>query len=387
MTQSLSPIVGCRVCGRPLFEEPLFRFEGMPSVAQHFPDDADLAGDHGTDFDVEQCTGCGLVQLTCEPVPYFRDVIRAAAVSPEMAEYRGHQFSRFVEKFGLTGQRIVEVGCGEGEYLQWLSRTGAVASGLEHGARAVEACRRKGLHVLRGFADSTLGEIPGAPYSGFLMLSCLEHLPDVNGTLGCVHRSLAREAVGLVEVPNFDMLLRERSVVEFMTDHLLYFTGQTLETTLQANGFEVLDCRATWHDYILSATVRKRSPHDVRGFHRVTAAVKRDVDDFLGRLPGRSVAIWGAGHQALAAIVLHELADRVAYVVDSAEFKQGRFTPGTHLPVRSPEQLKADPAIRGVIVIGGGYSDEIALTLKREFPQSLSLAILRPAALELVSGP
>ena len=88
------------------------------------------------------------------------------------------------------------------------------------------------------------------------MLSCLEHLPDVNGVLTGIRANLSPSAVGLVEVPNFDMILAEKTASEFMTDHLFYFTRETLETTLRLNGFEVEDCRPTWHDYILTATVR-----------------------------------------------------------------------------------------------------------------------------------
>jgi hypothetical protein len=95
------------------------------------------------------------------------------------------------------------------------------------------------------------------------------------------------------------------------------------------------------------------------------------------------VAVWGAGHQALATMALHELGGRVAYVVDSAPFKQGRFTPATHLPIKSPAELKGDSQVRGVIVMGASYSDEIAAILERDFSPTLAIAILRPASLEL----
>jgi hypothetical protein len=176
-------IDACRVCGRSFFPEPLFRFVGMPAVAQNFPRREDLAADSGSDFDVVQCSACGLVQLSCGPVAYYRDVIRAAAVSPEMAEHRRQQFDGFVRMHGLHRRPVIEIGCGSGEYLRWLKEAGTEAHGLEHNEAAVDACRRQGLHVQRGFVEGKGTRIPGGPFDGFVMLSCLEHVPDVNGML------------------------------------------------------------------------------------------------------------------------------------------------------------------------------------------------------------
>ena len=269
MNSSLAKGV-CRVCGRPLFEVPLFRFTGMPSVAQNFPDQDSLSEDRGADFEVAQCSGCGLVQLPREPVAYYRDVIRAAGVSPEMTSHRHEQFASFTRTFELAGKPVIEIGCGGGEYLQMLRDAGLSAVGLEHSKAGVAACRAKGLRVYQGFVDSARYQIPGAPYAGFVMLSCLEHLPDVNGALQGLGHNLLPGAIGMVEVPNFDNCLAERAVAEFMTDHLSYFTRDSLATTLQLNGFEVLECRPTGHDYLLTAIVRRRTPHSVAAFHQVT---------------------------------------------------------------------------------------------------------------------
>ena len=158
--------------------------------------------------------------------------------------------------------------------------------------------------------------------------------------------NLTDGASGLVEVPNFDMILRAGLFAEFIPDHLFYFTRQTLTALLERNGFDVLDCRPAWHDYVLSATVRKRRPLDLSPLLACQDALKAAFDAFLARFaPGR-VAIWGAGHQALALISLMDLAPRIAYVVDSAPFKQGRYTPATHLPIVAPERLAAGMRIQ-----------------------------------------
>jgi len=371
----------CKVCHRPLHKDPLFEFRDMPAIAQNFPGAGELALDRGVSFDVRQCSGCGLVQLTCEPVPYHRDVIRAAAFSREMSQFRREQFATFLEEFQLEGARLVEIGCGRGEYLALLQEAGAEVTGLEHSAASVAVCRQGGLNVVEGYVETEDYRIPGAPFDGFCIFNFLEHIPEINPFLAGISHNLVPGGIGLVEVPNFEMMLRERLLSEFMTDHLYYFTKDTLAFTLQTNGFEVLRCREVWHDYIVSAVVRKRAPLSLASFREPLQRVQADLDAFLAKFPDKSVVVWGAGHQALAAISLHQLKDRIGFVVDSAPFKQGRFTPASHLPIKSPEHLQSDDRVRAVIVMGAGYSDEIAAVIERDY--QLPMAILRSHGLEV----
>ena len=340
----------CRVCAKELFEEPLLRYTNMPRVAQFLPDSSSVHADSGKDLAIRQCSGCGLVQLSDEPVHYFKDVVRAAGLSAEMRAFRQAQFSRFITTFGLTGKKAIEIGCGRGEYLSVLQEAGAEAYGIEHSAESVAACRAGGLNVSEGFVESADAVVPGGPFDAFVILNFLEHLPDPNATLRGIRANLREGGVGLVEVPNFDMMLRERQFAEFMSDHLFYFTEETLTTALRLNGFEVLECTEEWHRYILSAVVRKRAPLDLSPFHAQQARLRDEVHAYVGRFSPRSVAIWGAGHQALALMSLLDLGRSIKYVVDSAPFKQGRYTPATHLPIVAPSTLNSDP-VEAVIIM------------------------------------
>ena len=72
----------------------------------------------------------------------------------------------------------------------------------------------------------------------------------------------------------------------------------------------------------------------------------------------------------------------IRYVVDSAPFKQGKFTPATHLPVVPPATLNTDP-VEAVIVMAASYSDEVAGIIARDFGGRLKVAILRENGLEI----
>jgi len=371
----------CRVCGQALFEHPLIEFRNMPKAAQMFPGREALPYEKGTDLTVCQCRGCGLVQLSSEPVPYFREVIRAAGVSAVLQADKSAQFLAFVERFQLQGKKIIEVGCGCGEFLSLLSALPVQACGLEYSAEAVQKCRNAGLLVERGYPDRESSPLSGSPFDAFMLLMFLEHMPDPNAALRNLRANLKEGAYGLVEVPNFDMVIRQRLFSEFTADHLLYFTEATLRSSLEWNGFEVLEVSQKRDSYVLSALVKTRTPHDLQAFKDHQQQILTQIDAYVGGFPDKKVAIWGAGHQALAILALMGTLDRIAYVVDSAPFKQGLFTPATHLPIFPPETLVSSP-VDAVIVMAASYSDEVAGILRSRFNPDLAIAILRDFGLE-----
>jgi SAM-dependent methyltransferase len=373
----------CRVCGREFPKKPLLRYENMPMAAQSLPDAQSLGSDRGVDLEVHQCAGCGLVQLAGEPVPYYRDVIRAAGISPEMQDFRCRQFGEFVRRFGLAGKKVVEIGCGRGEYLSIMQQCGVRAYGLEHAEASVKHCKAAGLRAIQGFVESGDYWLDEGPFDAFFCLTFLEHLPRPNASLAGIGNILAPGGVGLVDVPNFDMILRKKLFSEFIADHLFYFTKDTLETTLQINGFEVLDCSEQWHDYLISAIIKKRGALDLSHASEHMTQLRAGIESYIRRFAAGRVAVWGAGHQALAVIALLGLADKIRYVVDSAPFKQGKFTPATHLPIVPPETLDSDP-VDAVIVMAASYCDEVAGILKQHFQEKLHIALLRDFGLEIV---
>lgn len=371
----------CRVCAGEIHGEPAIVYRQMPSSAQHLPDAGTLANDRGIDLDVYQCTRCGLLQIVSAPVPYYKEVIRAIAFSPDMREFRQVQFAQLVERYALKGRRILEIGCGKGEYLELLGSTGVQPTGLEYSTTAVRHCRRQGQEVHKGFIGRATQDIPGAPYDGFISLNFMEHWPQPLATLRGIGHNLTAGAIGLIEVPNLDMILKEKLYSEFILDHLSYFTTETFTFALRLAGFEVLESRSIWHDYILSAVVRKRLPTDLSSLKIQQEKISSDLRAFVERFPTRSVAVWGAGHQALAALALGGLGEKIRYVIDSAPFKQGKFTPATHIPIVPPARLKEDP-VQAIIVMAAGYSDEVAKLIRTKHQLTLPIVILRAEGLE-----
>jgi 2-polyprenyl-3-methyl-5-hydroxy-6-metoxy-1,4-benzoquinol methylase len=355
----------------------------MPATAQQLPD-VSSPEQKGVNLEVCQCSGCGLVQISNNPVPYYKEVIRASAFSQEMKEFRINQFNEFVQKYFLKNKRVIEIGCGKGEYLSLMQSAGVNASGIEYSQESVDVCLNEGLRVTKSFIENEYVNLKDKDesFDAFFIMNFFEHLPDPNVVLRGIYNNLSEDGIGLIEVPNFDMILEKKLFSEFMTDHLFYFTKETLCSTLERNGFEIIECKEVWYDYIISAVVRKRKKLDISHFYEYQLKIQKEINNYIYSLKGSKVAIWGAGHQALAVISLTNIADKIAYVIDDAPFKQGKKTPATHIPIVSSDKLITEP-VKAILVMAASYSDEVAKKIQQKFP-TIKVAILRDHGLEII---
>lgn len=367
--------IKCRCCKTDFSKKAVLELKNMPKSAQFFPTREEACSESGVDVSIAQCPYCGLIQLEGEPVPYFREVIRAVDVSPEMKAFRMRQYRDFITENHLEQGKIIEIGAGRGEYMEIMEAAGRELGagcriyGLEYGEQSVNTGKGKGLRFYRGYPETADSGIPEAPYDGFFSMNFLEHIPDPNSFLQAIYHNLADGAAGLIEVPNVDMILEKKLFSEFISDHLMYFTEDTFRRILEKNGFAVISCNAIWHNYILSAKVRKRTLLDMTGFELEKELLTKAFAAFLDEKEreGKRVAAWGAGHQALANLALTGVEERICCVIDSAPFKQGHLTPATHIPVEGPERLRKHD-IDVVVIMAASYSEEIADVLHREFP-------------------
>ncbi len=370
----------CRCCENKIQSVPILHYVDMPKAAQNFPDESSVKEEKGTDLKLYECSYCGLIQILDEPVDYYKDVIRASAVSDEMREFRLKYFKDFVDKYELKGKKVLEIGAGCGEFLKLMNTTGVEGYGIENLGESVEKCEKQGLRVFKDYIEDENQQVKKSPYDAFFIMNFLEHIPSPNTFLKGISKNLSEDAVGLVEVPNLDMILANNMFSEFISDHLMYFTKKTLSVLLEKNGFEVLECNSVWHDYCLAAIVRKRKKTDMSSFYNALDKVSDEINEFINKY--KRVAIWGAGHQALAVIALSKIKNKVEFVVDSADFKQGKYTPGTHLKIVSPKILEEDK-IDAIIVMAASYSDEVSSIIRDKFPE-IKIAILREYGLEYI---
>ena len=407
----------CIACGRILPETSLFELTSAPASAQDIPDAKEVQNDEGVTLHLRQCSGCGLVQFDCEPVAYYRDVIRAGGGSSTMRELRTSQYRHLIETYHLEGKTFFEAGCGRGEFLKFLQEFPVEIYGMEHKADLVETAQAEGLHVWREFPEredqrfghspeaSMLQEsgwsVPEKPFDVFLSFNFLEHQPRPDIMLKAIWNNLAEDGMGLVTVPSLEYILEKGSYYELIRDHIAYYTFDTLRALLNHCGFEVLEEEMINRD-TLSMVVRKTAMPETdadasaegvgamtadasiiapltEGYEIVTAEV-RALTDRLAR-EGKRLAMWGASHQGFTLASTSELGKHLAYIIDSAPFKQGRFAPASHVPIMAPDHYFEEP-VDAVLIVAPGYTDEIAGIIKTRFGKKVETMTLRTNRIE-----
>ncbi len=383
----------CIACGEKLEGKGLLSFDGMPASAQNIPDAEEVKEDHGVSLNLHQCKNCGLVQFDCEPVDYYRDVIRSGGFTTTMVELRRRQFDHLIRTYDLECRKFIEVGCGQGEFLGVLAEFPVQAYGVEHREDLVELARKKGLDVVRGFTedpDTVLGE--NGPYDVFLSFNFLEHQPEPGVMLDCIWNNLTEDGLGLVTVPSLEYILQYDGYYELIRDHIAYYSFETLGNLLRLHGFEVLEEEMVNRD-TCAVIVRKvqREEKKVRPVERVDVSTMeasygmiRDeilkLSDTLQR-EGKTLAVWGASHQGFTLAATTCLKETARYIIDSAPFKQGRFAPTSHLPIVAPDYFHTEP-VDAILIVAPGYTQEISDSIRSNFGGNVSIMTLRSDHLE-----
>jgi len=366
----------CISCGALLCPKPLLAISGMPRAAQNIPDRAQIKNDRGITAKLYACTGCGLVQLGNEPVPYYRDVIRAGGFSSTMGNLRRKQYKEWISRMNLEGKKILEAGCGQGEFLKILTEFPVRAYGLEHKKELVKKAKEAGLCVECGYPETETAVFKNGPFDGFLSFNFLEHQPDPCRYLRAIAHNLKENGTGLITVPSFEYILKENSFYEIIPDHLSYFTMETLEYLLNRCGFRVLKKEIINRD-TLSVIVRKNPKPDVSGLVKQKSSIEAEVNKLIrdARKEKKEVALWGASHQGFTLCGAAGLHGKIKYIIDSAPFKQNKFAPASHIPIVSPEKAMENPP-EVILIVAPGYTGEIAGIIRKKFPASTKICTL-----------
>lgn len=361
-----TPPFSCRLCRRSLDTAPTVEIGPFPKAAQYYPEPAEFADERGAILELVECPDCGLTQLKNEPVDYYRQVITAASLSPAVRAQRLELFAALRREFPADAAlQALEIGCAGGDNLPLLQECGFAPLGIEF-APDKPLGESSPEHVLNQYLldlDTSHHE----RYDLLVSFNYLEHQPNVRTFLQQCHTLLNADGRLLLTVPNLDLLLDSHSGHEFVTDHLVYFTANSLETALRISGFHLLDLKIINNRYDIQILARKRPPSPIQ-------RCKTAVDDLVLKLneklrtfsaAGKKVAVWGAGHRTLALLSLSEH-HLINCIIDSARFKHFKYAPISHLRILPPEVLLDNEIGIDVILImvPGIYPKEVIKKIK-----------------------
>jgi hypothetical protein len=370
----------CPLCGGAAAEPFLVR--ARVPVAQNQPAGSAEAARAVTRGRLEMvaCPGCGFVfnrAFDASLLRYGPGYDNTQALSPRFAAHLDALARHLVERRGVRGARIVEIGCGRGDFLRRLvTWPGAdnTGLGLDPAYDGPDAALEGRLRFARRYfgedADDARADV-------IVCRHVIEHLPDPLGFLGALRAMLAANprARVFIETPCVAWTLRRRVLWDFFYEHCSLFTAASLARAFAQAGFAL---RAVRHVFAgqylwLEATptgeaARVENAGEVVALAAVCGAAERAAREGwparLAALRARGpVAAWGAGAKG---VTFAALADPDAtsglVLADINPAKQGHFVPGTGHPILPPETLAAR-GVRRVLLMNPAYRAEVAARL------------------------
>ena len=342
---------------------------------------AHIKKDKKINLEILICEKCTLVQLSNKNYlkeGYYDDYIMSRTHSHFSKNYQTSLAKDFVETFNLKNKSIVDVGCGDGYFALALMRQKAKVLGIEPSDVACDSARQKGVKVIRGYVDDKF-RLKGK-MDAFVTCQVFEHISDPGKLLKNIKKFLKEDAYGLIEVPSVVKAIHDNRYYDFFPDHVAYFSPTSLSYLAQASGFDVISVKHTANDEYITAYLRLAKNSGLpKDFQKTFTSYKTEFRNFFDKLKNKKVAVWGAGAKGVSSISFSGIdVSNISFCVDSDPNKLGRFLPGSHIKIVSPESLHKNK--QDVIVVTAMmYKDEIVSTLRKKFGYKKSqIAVIAP---------
>lgn len=326
------------------------------------------------------CLICGFIANTAfDPSvhEYSRDYEETQGCSDTFQSFSSDLAGLLVNRYDLRDRKIVEIGCGKGEFLALLCELGG-SSGIGFDPAYVPGRESRGrardITFVNDFYSEKYAELEADFYC------CKMTLEHISRPLEFV--SMLRGAIGkrtdpvlFFQVPDAERILAGGAFWDIYYEHCSYFTEASLARLFLRAGFEVLDLRKGFGGQYLLIEAR---PSDERVaveeggdfaslVYRFAERARAKIAEWRRRIDelaaSGGIVIWGAGSKGVAFLTTLGIeVDQIEFAVDINPHKQGSFLPGTGQQIVAPEFL-GDYRPRTVIVMNPIYQREIEATL------------------------
>jgi SAM-dependent methyltransferase len=382
----------CRACESDRIKAFL-NLPDMPLIDDYLP-----SGSLGSEFlwpiRIFVCTDCGLTQTAhdIDERKYYDDYQYSPALSPFTQHFMQRLAEELWRKYHFkSGDTVVEVGSSDGSQLSYFKKLGANVLGFELSTPLAQEATRRGIPVVqREFGDNADNDIPAQqlPIQLVVTTYTFDHIPDPVGFLGSARKVLdPQRGLLVIEVHDLDMIIERREFCLFAHEHPGYYSAATMQMVLLRAGFELIDVNfipeterrgnsllivASLKGSKWAGNAQPKLPLEPTSLVRDYEAFGKSVHACLERLrqvigskreAGVRIAGYGTGGRGVMTLAAVARAGDFAYVCDKNPGFHGRYTPGSHIPIYSPEHLLVDP-VDEVIVFSFGYFQEISEELK-----------------------
>ena len=323
------------------------------------------------------CESCWLVQaesysraseLFNDEYAYF------SSFSDAWLEHSKNYVGAMVDRFELnSSSHVVEVASNDGYLLQYVKQRGIPCLGVEPTASTANAARLKGIETVeRFFGVELASELVASGKSADLTAAnnVLAHVPDINDFVKGFSILLKPHGVATFEFPHLYQLVTERQFDTIYHEHFSYLSFTTVSEIFQSQGLVVFDVeeigthggslrvfaqRADTGEHPITDRVRSmarleadagmRQRSFYEGFERDAELAKAKLLDVLvqAKLEGKTVAAYGAAAKGNTFLNYAGVkADLINFVVDRNPAKQGKWMPGSRIPIVDEMHLKRE---------------------------------------------
>jgi hypothetical protein len=373
VTEGVLYVPRCRFCDTPLRQT--FVDLGMSPLCESYLSANQLNRvEPFYPLHVRVCGHCFLVQLEeyVSPEDIFSDYAYFSSYSETWLAHAKAYAEQMTARFHLnTNSLVVEVASNDGYLLQHFVEKQIPVLGIEPAANTASVAVEKGVPTLvKFFGRTTARELVAHGKQADLLLgnNVLAQVPDLNDFVAGMKILLGPSGVLTLEFPHLMRLMEENQFDTIYHEHFSYFSFLTAERIFAAHGFTLFDVEElSTHggslriyarhvedsSKVVSARVHElRAREESAGFARLdryhsfaeqVKETKRKLLEFLieAKHAGKRIAGYGAPGKGNTLLNFCGIrTDFLDYTVDRSPHKQGKFLPGTHIPIYPPDRIK-----------------------------------------------
>ena len=395
-TQSPAAARSCRFCAADL--RRTFVDLGMSPLCETYPSASDLnRGEVYYPLHVYVCEECFLVQLEQyeSPQNIFSDYAYFSSYSESWLKHCEKYCHKMATRFGLNARSyVVEVASNDGYLLQYFVRQKVPVLGIEPAANVARVAEEKGVPTLVQFFGTRLAKqlaADGRCADLVLGNNVLAQVPDLNDFVEGLKTLLKPHGVLTLEFPHLLKLIELNEFDTIYHEHFSYFSMLTTVRIMEAHGLKVFDveelkshggslrvyaCRAEDKTHPIESSVAQlisveerfglASVEGYKSFALQVREAKFALVDFLIAAARQGKKVAGYGAPGKSATLLHYFGigkDLIQYTVDRSPYKQGRFLPGSRIPICHPERIR-ETKPDYVLILPWNLRDEIMQQLQ-----------------------
>jgi len=337
------------------------------------------------------CPDCGLVQLAevVNPEIMFKKYLYISSFSKTMSKHFSQLAHNIVKNFKLNkNSLVVELGSNDGTLLEFFKKEGVKILGVDPASNLAKIANAKGIETIDDFFNQkTVEKILKEKGRADIILgtNVFAHIDNLHDVVLGVKKLLKNNGVFIAEFPYLLNLIENNEFDTVYHEHLSYFALKPLIILFQKFGLELFDAeKTTVHggSIIIYAKKNDSKPHpsqrlknmikeekekniySLRTYLEFAKRVKKNTTELvtlLKNLKKRHKKIIGFGAPAKGVILLNYCKigpDILAYLTDNIFYKQGLYSPGTHIQIL-PEEIIAQDKIDYILILPWNFSKEI----------------------------